>query len=75
MYDCENSEWRLLPDMNYSRINPGIVSANNGKLYAIGGKGSEGTIEVFENNRWNLINDLNVKYFDQEYEVLLLLNR
>ena len=69
-WDGEN--WIQVAGLNTPREGPGCVGYG-GKLYAIGGRGSEGTVEVYnpEEDTWEIL-DMKVGYPEQEYSAVIL---
>ena len=69
---------RLLHHFNVipvAREGPALAEVG-GKLYAIGGKGSVGTVEVYDSDReeWKVVNELEVdkKHKNEEYSCAVL---
>ena len=58
-----------------AREGPALAEVG-GKLYAIGGKGSEGTVEEYDSERqeWKLVKELEVdkKHKNEEYSCAVL---
>eukprot|EP00092_Neocalanus_flemingeri_P010433 GFUD01011244.1.p1 GENE.GFUD01011244.1~~GFUD01011244.1.p1 ORF type:complete len:568 (+),score=126.56 GFUD01011244.1:211-1704(+) len=68
----DGTNWGRVADLNVAREGPGCVGYG-GKLYAIGGRGSEGTVEVFdpEEDKWEVL-DMKVGCPEQEYSAVIL---
>lgn len=71
-YDVEMCEWSRLPDLKVAREGPGLVEVSGVGMYAIGGKSSDGTTEVFDGKEWTLVEGLQLKYRDDEYTCCVL---
>jgi len=68
----DGTNWSRVADLNEAREGPGCVG-HGGKLYVIGGRGSRGTVEVYdpESDTWEVL-DMKVGFPEQEYYAVIL---
>ena len=72
VWDGETGRWREGKPLTHPREGPGVVGYG-GQLYVIGGRGSNGTVEVFtpETDTWQVL-ELPVGQPEQEYSAVIL---
>ena len=62
-----NRRWVIAGDLNIGREGPGLVYVGEGAIWAIGGRGSKGTVERFHHRQWQLVENLKVSQENDEY--------
>lgn len=67
-YSLETASWEKHSKLNIGRECPGMAVIQ-GRMFAIGGKGSNGTVEEYspEAGTWHVVPDMKVKFQNGEY--------
>lgn len=68
----DGSVWRRTCSLTLPREGPGVVN-HDGKLYAIGGRGGDGTVEIYDPtlDKWEVLGE-RLSSQDQEYSAVIL---
>lgn len=59
IYDIENNEWHMLPDLNEGTCAPGLIIVENRYLYKLGGTTDIGKVEMLDLHKINLVSKRN----------------